>query len=192
SWSSTTPMPEARCGASAVPLQDGRAFIAGGDQGCGPTAVMFDPAHHSWTSAGSIAGVAAGPPPIVLADGRGLLAHFEIGSQQGRVGTAYVGGQVFDPSSGSWDFATTASVSVASLFLQEGGSPEVVAVPNGDAVVLLQTVALAFHPALSPPARQVLDSTGLTILLLGAAALLGLLFLLGYVRGLRPSGASIA
>jgi hypothetical protein len=128
----------------------------------------------------------------VLADGRVLLPNLEIGSQQGRVGIAYVGGQVFDPSSGNWDFATTASVSVASLFLQEGGSPEVVPLPNGDAVVLLQTVALAFHPALSPPAGQVLDSTGLTIVLLGAAALMGLLLLLGYVRGLRPSGASIA
>jgi hypothetical protein len=191
-WTSTTAMPAPRCGASAVPLQDGRAFIVGGDQGLGSSAVVFDPRHQSWTSGGSVAGVVPGPPPIVLTDGRVLLPNFEIGPQQGRVGTAYVGGQVFDPATGDWNFTTTTSVSISSLFLQSGGSPETVALPNGEAIVLLETVALAFHPDVSPPAGQVLDSVGLTLLLLAAAGLLGLLLLLGYFRGSRPSGDSIA
>jgi hypothetical protein len=191
SWSSTMPMPAARCGASAVQLQDGRAFIVGGDQGSGSTAVMFDPRGDSWTFAGTVAGVVAVPPPIVLADGRVLLANFEIGPQHGRVGSAFVGGQVFDPASGDWNFATTTSVLVSSLFLNEGGSPETVALPNGEAIILLQTVALAFHPNLTPPAGQLLDSTGLTVLLLALAALLAFLLLLGYVRGVRPRGASL-
>jgi Galactose oxidase, central domain len=192
SWSSTVPMPAARCGASAVPLQDGRAFIAGGDQGSGRSAVTFDPVRHSWTFAGTVAGVVAGPPPIVLANGKVLLPNFELGPQQGRVGTAFVGGQLFDPASGDWNFATTTSVLVSSLFLNEGGSPEAVALPNGEAIVLLQTVALAFHPNESPPAAQILDSTGLTILLLALAALLALLLLLWYVRGVRQLPRSSA
>jgi hypothetical protein len=121
-----------------------------------------------------------------------LLANFEIGPQQGRVGTALVGGQLLDPASGDWNFATTTSVLVSSLFLNEGGSPEGVALPNGEAIVLLQTVALAFHPNESPPAAQILDSTGLTLLLLTAAGLLALLLLIGYLLGFRPQRSSIA
>jgi hypothetical protein len=187
-WTSTTPMPEPRCDAGGVQLQDGRAFLAGGDQGSTPTAVIFDPMSRLWTLAGSV----TGGTPIELADGRVLLANFEIGPQPGRIGTAFVGGQVFDPASGDWNFATTTSVSVSSLFLQQGGSPETVALPNGDAIVLLETVALAFHPDTSPPAGQVLDSSGFTILLSALASFFGLLLAIGYILGNRPRGASTA
>jgi hypothetical protein len=191
-WAATTPMPEARCGASGVGLRDGRALVVGGDQAPASTAVIFDPESRRWTPAGTIAGTVVGPPPLLLAGGRVLLPNVEIGPQQGRVGTAFIGGQVFDPASGDWNFTTTTSVSVSSLFLQEGGSPEAVALPNGEAIVLLQTVALAFHPDASPPAGQVLDSLGLTLLLLALAAFLVLLLAIGYVRGVKPTSNSIS
>jgi N-acetylneuraminic acid mutarotase len=186
-WNSTTPMPEPRCGASAVSLPDGRAFLAGGDQGTAPTAVIFDPASRHWTPVGP-----AGGTPIVLADGRVLIPGFQTGPQQGRVGTEFVGGQVFDPATGGWTFTTTTSVPVSSFLLAQGLNPVAVALPNGDAIVVLGTAALAFHPGNAPPATQVLESTGLMMLLLGLAAILGTLLLVAYVLARRRGRLLIA
>lgn len=181
SWTPTTSMPATRCGSTGVSLPDGRAFIAGGDQGTAPTAVIYDPARRSWTQLGAAFGT-----PVVLADGRVLVPGYQTGPQQGRVGTEFVGGQIFDPATGSWRFTTTTSVPVSAFLLVQGLNPVAVALPDGDAFVLLETVAVTFHPSLAPPAGQVLESTSLTILLLGVAAALGLLLLAGYFLSRRP------
>lgn len=187
-WTSTASLPEPRCGASGVSLPDGRAFLVGGDLGPTFTAVVFDSRTHRWAPAGTILGGASSP--ILLADGRVILSNVQTGPVQGRVGTAFVGGQIFDPESGDWNFATTTSVSVSSNVLQQSGTSITVGLPNGDALVLLQTVALDFHPAVTPPAGQVLDSAGLTVVLLAVLGLLLLLLAVGYVRGRRPHSNS--
>jgi hypothetical protein len=119
-----------------------------------------------------------------------MFPNEQAGPSQGRQGTAFVGGQIFDPASGDWNFVTTTSVPVSSLF--QGGPAIGVALPNGDAIVLLQTVALAFHPAIPPPAGQVLDSTGLSLVLLALCGVLGLILAVGYVRGRRPRSDPVA
>jgi hypothetical protein len=179
-WTPTTPMPATRCGATGVSLLDGRAFIAGGDQGAVPSAVIFDLARRSWTPVGAATGT-----PVVLADGRVLIPGYQVGPQRGRVGTEFVGGQIFDPASGAWSVTTTTAVPVSAFLLIQGLNPVAVALPNGDAFVLLETVAITFHPNVAPPPAQVLESSGLTLLLLGVAAILGLLLLVGYLLGRR-------
>jgi Galactose oxidase, central domain/Kelch motif len=187
-WSPTTPLPEPRCGASGVPLPDGRALLVGGDLGPTFTAVAFDSRSHRWALAGTI--LPGDSSPILLADGRVMLSNMQTSPVQGRVGTAFVGGQIFDPKSGDWNFATTTSVLIPSNFLQ-GGSSTPVALPNGDAIVLLQTVALDFHPAVAPPTRQVLDSAGLTLVLLLMLGLLVLLLAVGYMHDVSPHSDSV-
>jgi len=73
-----------------------------------------------------------------------------------------------------------------------GGLQISVALPDGSAVVILQTVALAFHPQVAPPATQLLDSTGLTTLLLMIAAAIGLLMLFAYWRAGRTGLGKLA
>jgi hypothetical protein len=124
--------------------------------------------------------------PVVLADGRVLVPGYQTGPQRGRVGTEFVGGQIFDPATGSWTFTTTTSVPVSAFLLVQGLNPVAVALPNGDAFVLLETVAVTFYPNVAPPASQVLESTSVTVLLLGVAAALGLLLLAGYLLTRRP------
>jgi hypothetical protein len=189
-WKLTTPMPEPRCDASGVPLSDGRALIVGGVQGSTSTAVIFDPGGRRWTATGVVA--SGGTSPILLANGRVMLPNVQLGPRQGNVLTVLVGGQIFDPASGDWSYVTTTSVPVSSFYLQEGGTSLSFALSSGDAIVLLQTVALAFHPNARPPAGQILDSTGLTLSLLAVAGLLALVLLLVYVRGVTPRGESMS
>jgi hypothetical protein len=128
--------------------------------------------------------------PVVLRDGRVFVSNVQAGPIQGRVGTALVGGQVFDPAAGDWTFATTTSVPIASVYLLQGVTSLAVALPSGDAVIVHSPLALAFHPAIAPPAAQVLDSTGLTLTLLALAAVLVLLLAVVYVRGGTRGGGA--
>ena len=66
------------------------------------------------------------------------------------------------------------------------------ALPDGSALVFLQTVALSFHPQVAPPATQLLDSTGLTTMLLVIAAVIGLLMLFAYWRAGRTGLGKLA
>jgi hypothetical protein len=189
-WIRTTSLPEPRCGSSGLALKDGRAFVVGGssDTGSLPGALTFDPRNHRWTSLGTVGDQSS--IPILLADGRVLLPEVQTGPVQGRVLTAFVGGQIFDPAAGDWTYVTTTAVPLSSIYLQQGGTSLPVSLPTGDAIVLLQTVVLAFHPDTSPPAPQILDSSGLAILLSALASFLGLLLAIGYVVGTRR-GASV-
>lgn len=182
-WTSTTSLPEPRCGGNGMTLKDGRAFIVGGTSSTGSVqnAVVYDFQSHRWTTAGTIDGGAS--TPVVLADGMVMLPNEEAGPSQGRVQTAFIGAQIFDPATGDWNYATTTSVSISSL--PQDGPPIAVALPNGSAIVLLDTVALAFHPEIPPPADQLLDNAGLTGVLLATCGILALLLAAGYIGGRR-------
>ena len=198
-WASTRLLPEGRCSPSAVGLADGRVLVVGGvvTQSNGfatsPNALIFDSRTGRWASAGSP--IASGgfpipeqggiaPPlsaPALLRDGRVFLPAVQAGPMRGRVTTEIVGGQLFDPSTGAWAFATSTAADFASRFGDP--TPVPVALPSGRVVVLLDTVALAFDPEAQPPAGQALDNLSLTWLLLGLDGGLFLLLVLGLLRG---------
>jgi N-acetylneuraminic acid mutarotase len=197
-WASTRPLPEGRCSPSAVGLAGGRVLVVGGvvnqpnGFGTTPSALLFDSRTGAWASARSAiasggplipeqGGIAPPPAPALLRDGRVFLPAVEAGPMRGRVTTEIVGGQLFNPSSGEWAFATSTAVDFASRF----GDPTPVpaALPSGRVVVLLDTVALGFDPQGRPPAGQVLNNLSLTWLLLGANGVLLLLVAIGLLRG---------
>lgn len=200
-WTSTRPLPEGRCSPSAVGLADGRVLVVGGvvtqsnGFGTSPNPLLFDSRTGAWASAGSAiasggfpipgpAGIA--PPasaPVVLRDGRVFLPAVQAGPTRGRVTTIVVGGQLFNPSTGDWTFATSTAVDFASQFGDP--TPVPVALPSGRVAVLLDTVALGFDPQGRPPAGQALDNLSLTWLLLGANGVLLLLLAIGLLRGPR-------
>jgi len=173
-WASTRPLPEARCAPSAVGLRDGRVLVIGGIVGqpngfqTAPSALLFDSRTGAWASAGSAiasggfpipgpAGIAAPlSAPALLRDGRVFLPATQAGPMRGRVTTIVVGGQLFNPSTGDWTFATSTAVDFASQFGEP--TPVPVALPSGRVVVLLDTIALGFDPQGRPPAGQALDN----------------------------------
>jgi hypothetical protein len=203
-WASTRPLPEARCAPSAVGLHDGRVLVIGGIVGqpngfqTAPSALLFDSRTGAWASAGSAiasggfpipgpAGIAAPlSAPALLRDGRVFLPATQAGPMRGRVTTIVVGGQLFNPSTGDWTFATSTAVDFASQFGEP--TPVPVALPSGRVVVLLDTIALGFDPQGRPPAGQALDNLSLTWLLLGANGVLLLLLAIGVLRGQARAG----
>ncbi|HYR47412.1 MAG TPA: hypothetical protein VER07_01395, partial [Candidatus Polarisedimenticolia bacterium] len=84
------------------------------------------------------------------------------------------------------------SVPLPLIYLYSGGLQISVALPDGSAVVILQTIALAFHPQDQPPPAQVLDSTGLTTVLVAIAMVMALLMLLAYRRAGRTGLGKLA
>jgi hypothetical protein len=201
SWASTRPLPEPRCGPSTVGMPDGRVLVIGGivDQPNGftssPSALLFDSRLGYWASVGSpiasgglpLGGPGGIAPPtaaaVFLRDGRVFVPAVQAGPMRGRITTTIVGGQLFDPSTGAWSFATSTAADFASRFGDP--TPVAVALPSGRVVVLLDTVALGFDPAGRPPAGQALDNLSLTWLLLGLDGGLVLLVLIGLFRGRR-------
>jgi Kelch motif protein len=200
-WAATRPLPEARCGPSAIGLSDGRVLVVGGvvDQpngfGTSPGALLFDPRTRTWASAGSAIASGGLPNPgpggilppapagVLLRDGRAFLPAIQAGPTRGHVTTLVVGGQVFDPSTGSWAFATSTAVDFASQFGEPAPVP--VALPSGSVAVLLESVALLFDPQGRPPAGQALDNFSVTWVLLGLDGLLLLLLAIGLLLGRR-------
>jgi hypothetical protein len=200
-WTLTRSPPEGRCSPSAVGLADGRVLVIGGivEQpngfGTSPNALLFDSRTGAWVSAGSpiasggfpIAGPAgiAPPPgsPALLRGGSVFLPAVQPGPTRGRVTTTIVGGQLFNPSTGAWSFATSTAADFASRFGDPTAVP--VALPSGRVLVLLDTVALGFDPEGRPSAGQALDNLSLTWLLLGANGFLLLLVAVGLLRGPR-------
>lgn len=189
SWALNVPMPGARCAASAVQLADGRALVIGGGVGemqanFAPvfSTLTFDFAAHTWARAGDVGvqngdvlGVEGSGGVALLADHRVLI----LGTQsQGQ--TSILGGQVFDPSSGAWTFITSTSMTASGAYGQL--APAAIALPNGEAVVLTGLQTFVFHPDSSPPATQLLSTTGTTLVLSAVAAGLALIMLGEFLR----------
>jgi Kelch motif protein len=191
SWTVTTPLPEPRCGANGVLLRDGRALVTGGSfsndqQGSVTDAFLYDEQKRTWTATGST--VAGASAPILLADGKVFAAAVQAGPIKGALASFVVGGQIFDPASSGWSFATSTPALVSFRLTREGSaSPTVFAQSNDNAVVLLGAFGLAyiFNPLATPPPVLILDSSGLGLVLVGLAAALWLLFAIQYVRGRR-------
>jgi Galactose oxidase, central domain/Kelch motif len=185
-WTMTAPLPESRCGASGLLLPDGRALVTGGAlssflQGSVTSAFVYDTQQESWTAAGST--VPGASAPILLADGQVFLAAVQAGPVQGHVASLVLGGQLFDPSSGDWTFATSTTVLVSSRSSQPP-PPVVIPKAGGTAIVLLGTpgLALAFDASGAPPPVLILDSSGLELLLGVLAVVLCLWLAIQYVR----------
>jgi len=153
-------------------------------------AFLYDPRSRAWSAAGALAG--GGNGALVLSDGRVFVPEVQPGAPEGHIFKDLVGGQIFDPATDQWTYVTTTSVPLPLVYLYSGGLQISVALPDGSAVVILQTVALSFHPQVAPPATQLLDSTGFTALLLGIAAVIGLLMLLAYRRAGRTGLSKLA
>jgi len=190
-WSVTAPIPKATCGAAGVELRDGRALLVTvGFFNTSPAAYVYEPTARQWSAAGSLAG--GGTTALVLSDGRVFVPEVQQGAPEGHIFKDLVGGQIFDPATNEWTYVTTTSVALPLIYVYSGGVQISVALPDGSAVVILQTIALVFHPQDQPPPAQVLDSTGLTTLLVGIAAIIGLLMLLAYRRAGRTGLGKLA
>lgn len=184
-WGSTTSLPAPMCGGTDVALRDGRVLLVdqsllGNSSG---DAFVYEPKSRTWTAAGGLAG--GGTSAVLLGDGLVFVPEVQQGAPKGRVFIDNVGGQVFDPTTNQWTFATTTQVPLPLVYLYAGGTSLAVSLPDGRALVLLQTVTLVFHPEVAPPAAEVLDSTGLTVELVAALAVIALLLLLAYRRASR-------
>jgi Galactose oxidase, central domain len=192
SWSATTPLPAPTCRGTGVMLRDGRVLLL--DQtllgNSSNDAFLYDPKNRAWSAAGALAG--GGSAALVLSDGRVFVPEVQPSAPQGHVFKDLVGGQIFDPATNQWTYVTTTSVPLPLVYLYSGGLQISVALRDGSAVVILQTVALAFHPQDAPPTTQLLDSTGLTTVLLAIALVIGLLMLLAYRRASRIDVSKLA
>jgi hypothetical protein len=72
-WVQTAPMAEARTGASAALLPDGRVLISGGSSANGPLASTEIYANGTWVAAAAMATPRSEHQSITLADGRVLV-----------------------------------------------------------------------------------------------------------------------
>jgi hypothetical protein len=186
-WTATTPLPARRCGSSLVTLRDGRPLLIGGfspglQEGPFTDAFFYDEDKRTWTPAGST--VAGASSPILLADGQVFVAAAQAGPVQGGLASFVVGGQVFDPASGHWNFATSTTVSVPfRLTLAESVAPTVIAQSDNKVFVRLGEAGLfTFNSLGSPPSALILDSSGLTLVLAGFAGALCLWLVIAYAR----------
>jgi hypothetical protein len=119
-----------------------------------------------------------------VANGQVFFAATQAGQMNGRVEALVVGGQLFDPASGDWNFVTSKSVLVVFQGQPED-SPTVAARSDGTAVVLLRTfdAAFTFNPLGVPSPVGILDSSGLALGLATLAAALCLWLAIHYVVG---------
>lgn len=198
-WSMTTPLPVAMCGADGVGLRDGRALVV--DQytftgveryfyNSSDEAFIYDPMTRAWSLTGGLAG--GGTGTLMLSDGRIMVPELQQGAVQGRTFKELVGGQIFDPATDGWTYASTTSLVMPLGYMFSGGLPTVVSLPNGSALVILQTDVLAFHPEMAPPSTQLLDSAGLTFELGAAVVVIVLLILLAGRRMSRTDLGKLA
>ena len=197
-WSMTTPLPVAMCGADGVALRDGRALVV--DQytftgverhfyNSSDDAFVYDPKTRAWSVTGGLAG--GGTGTLMLSDGRVMVPEVQQGAVQGRTFKELVGGQIFDPATDGWTYASTTSLVMPLGYMFSGGAPTVVSLPNGSALVILQTDVLAFHPEMAPRSTQLLDSTGLTFELGAALLVIAILLVLAYRRAGRSDLAKL-
>ena len=198
-WTTTTALPVAICGAVGTSLRDGRALIVDSYSFTGVEryfytssndAFVYDPKTRQWTLSGGLA--SGGMDTLLLHDGRVLVPEVQQGAVQGRLFKELVGGQVFDPSTNQWTYASTTAVTMPLGYMFAGQPPIAMALANGTAVVILQTDAVAYDPELTPPSTQLLDSTGLTFELGAAALVVVLLMVLAYRRATRTDVSKLA
>ena len=198
-WSTTTPLPVAMCGADGVGLRDGRALVV--DQytftgveryfyNSSDDAFVYDPKTRAWSVTGGLAG--GGTGTLMLSDGRVMVPELQQGAVQGRTFKELVGGQIFDPATDGWAYASTTSIVMPLGYMFSGGLPTVASLPNGSALVILQTEVLAFHPEMAAPSTQLLDSTGLTFELGAALLVIAILLVLAYRRAGRIDPSKLA
>ncbi|HEV2217336.1 MAG TPA: kelch repeat-containing protein [Candidatus Dormibacteraeota bacterium] len=199
-WTPTTSMPLPVCGAAGVGLRDGRALVV--DQytfagvqryfyNSSDDAFLYDPKTRAWTLSTGLAG--GGTATVMLTDGRVLVPEFRQGATKGRIFQELVGGQIFDPATNQWNYVSTTAVELPLVYLYQGALQQVaVALPNGTALVIMETESLTFNPNVAPSATQVLDSTGLTFELAGAALVIVVLMLLAYRRSIRTDPMKLA
>ncbi|HET7465463.1 MAG TPA: kelch repeat-containing protein [Candidatus Dormibacteraeota bacterium] len=198
-WSKTTALPVAICGAVGTTLRDGRALIVDSYSFPGVEryfytstndAFVYDPKTRQWTLSAGLA--SGGMDTLLLNDGRVLVPEVQQGAIQGRLFKEFVGGQVFDPSTNQWTYASTTAVTMPVAYMFTGQPPIAIALANGTAVVILQTDAVAYDPELPPPSSQLLDSAGLTFVLGAGLVVILLLMLLAYRRAVRTDPAKLA
>jgi len=102
-WTSKASINDARSGAAAVPLADGRTLIAGGIGSNGlPTSsvVIYDPTANSFSAAGDMIAVRTGHSATLLKDGRVVIAG---GTANGVISSDI---EIFDPSTGTSSLAS--------------------------------------------------------------------------------------
>lgn len=124
-WTFSGSLIQARAGARAVTLADGRVLVVGGwsdtysypKYGTAPlaSAEVLDPATGTWTAAGSLAVPRAGFALVALADGGALVAG---GLVEGDARAPTALAERFDPRAGTWsaaaDMPTAAFVRAAA------------------------------------------------------------------------------
>ncbi len=97
-WVPLEPMADARSGAAAVLLPDGRVLVTGGSAG-GPalaSAEVFDPVG-GWSAVAPMTAARSGHAAVALKDGRVLVV-----GGTGADGAPTTSAEVFDPASGAW------------------------------------------------------------------------------------------
>lgn len=96
SWTATGSMARPRDGGIAVPLQDGKVLVVGGNSNVAdPAAELYDPSTGTWTATGPMV-PPCGLTATLLLDGRVLVAC--VGGETGALASA----ELYDPSTGSW------------------------------------------------------------------------------------------
>jgi hypothetical protein len=110
-WTATGRLAQARFGASAVTLTDGRVLVVGGSASLegAPIEVnsteIFDPASGRWLDAGHLTEPRVGATLVALADGGALLVGGLLAFDAGDFGVSLVPtptAERFDPRSGAW------------------------------------------------------------------------------------------
>ena len=198
SWSPTAPVPKPVCGATSMALRDGRALIVdqfgfltpyGFQFSSSFDSFVYDPKARQWSATGQLAG--GGSRAVMLDDGRVMVPETRQGTVKGHTFDETVGGQIFDPATNQWTFATTTSVLIPIAYLFQSDNQLSVPLPNGEALVLLPTATLVYHARVPPPPSEVLDSTGLTFELGAAALVIVLLLVLAYRRAIRSNPSKL-
>jgi len=97
SWTPTGSMARPRDGAIAVPLQDGKVLVVGGNSNvAGPAAEVYDPTEGTWTATGPMVTPRWQFTAARLLDGRVLVATGS--GDPGPLASA----ELYDPSTGKW------------------------------------------------------------------------------------------
>jgi N-acetylneuraminic acid mutarotase len=112
-WSRTGRLAEARHGAPAVTLADGRVLVVGGVDNDDPveqaSTEVYDPKSQKWASAGTLETARRGFVLLALADGGALVA----GGMTAGGFTRLASVERFDPTSDTWSQAEDLPVAVA-------------------------------------------------------------------------------